>query len=144
MTVLCAYPLVGSGGCDILDVTHTHQSAIAKRGGAREVIETAALKHAKEEIRKLNEELEQRVTERTLELRAARAELARVERLTTMGQLAASITHEIAQPVSAMVTNGNSCLRWLNSATPDLAEAREAARRVASNGNRANEVFRSI
>jgi C4-dicarboxylate-specific signal transduction histidine kinase len=143
MTALCTYPLVGSGGCDVLDVTHTHQSAIANRGGAWEVIETAALKHAKEEIRKLNEELEQRVTERTLELRAARAELARVERLTTMGQLAASITHEIAQPVSAMVTNGNSCLRWLNSATPDLAEAREAWR-VASNGNRANEVFRSI
>ena len=109
MTVLCAYPLVGSGGCDVLDVTHTHQSAIAKRGGAREVIETAALKHAKEEIRKLNEELEQRVTERTLELRAARAELARVERLTTMGQLAASITHEIAQPVSAMVTAIRAC-----------------------------------
>jgi signal transduction histidine kinase len=144
MTVLCTYPLVGSGGCDVLDVTHTHQSAIAKRGGNWDVIETAALKNAKEEIRKLNEELEQRVTERTQALRAAQAELARVERLTTMGQLAASITHEIAQPVSAMVTNGNSCLRWLESAKPNLAEAREAARRVAQNGNRANEVFRSI
>jgi signal transduction histidine kinase len=144
MTVLCTYPLVGSGGCDVLDVAHTHQSAIAKRGGNWEVIETAAMKDAKEEIRKLNEELEQRVTERTRELRAAQAELARVERLTTIGQLAASITHEIAQPVSAMVTNGNSCLRWLENEQPDLAEAREAARRVAQNGNRANEVFRSI
>jgi hypothetical protein len=46
MTVLCTYPLVGSGGCDILDVTHTHQSAITKRGGNWEVIETAALKPA--------------------------------------------------------------------------------------------------
>jgi signal transduction histidine kinase len=144
MTVLCTYPLVGSAGCDVLDVTHTHQSAIAKRGGNWEVIETAALKYAKEEIRRLNEELEQRVVERTRELRVAQAELARVERLTTMSQLAASITHEIAQPVSAMVTSGSSCLLWLESAQPNLEEAREAARRVAENGSRVNEVFRSI
>jgi signal transduction histidine kinase len=144
MTVLCTYPLVGSGGNDILDVTHTHQSAIAKRGGDWAVIETAALKGAKEEIRKLNEELEQRVIERTRELRAAQAELARVERLTTIGQFAASITHEIAQPVSAMVTNCSSCLRWLDHDQPNLEEARAAARSVLRDGNRANEVFRSV
>jgi signal transduction histidine kinase len=144
MTVLCTYPLTGSGGCDILDVTHTHQSAIAKRAGTWEVIETAALKDAKEEIRKLNEELEQRVIERTRELRVAQAELARVERVTTMGQLAASITHEIAQPVAAMVTNCSSCLRWLESDRPNLEEARQAARSVLRDGNRASEVFRSV
>jgi signal transduction histidine kinase len=144
MTVLCTYPLVGSSGCDILDVTHTHQSAVTKRGGSWEVIETAALKDAKEEIRKLNEELEQRVVERTHELRVAQDELARAERLTTMGQMAASITHEIAQPISAMVADGSSCLRWLENTQPNLEEARDAARHMVLNGNRAADVFRSI
>jgi C4-dicarboxylate-specific signal transduction histidine kinase len=108
------------------------------------VIETAALKEAKEEIERLNEELEQRVIERTRELSAAQGELARVERLTTMGRLAASITHEIAQPISAMVTNADSCLRWLTNPVPDLDEARETVRAVVKDGQRAAEVFRSI
>jgi signal transduction histidine kinase len=144
MIVLCTYPLLGSAGCDILDVTHTHQSAIAKRGGNWEVIETAALKDAKEEIRKLNEELERRVNERTQELRRAQAEIARVERLTTMGEFAASIAHEIAQPLAAIATNGNACLNWLERKQPDLEGARAAARCVLQDGHRANEVLRSI
>jgi signal transduction histidine kinase len=144
MTVLCTYPLIGSGGCDVLDVAHTHQSAIAKRGGNWEVIETAGLKHAKEEIRKLNEELEQRVIERTRELRAAQAELARVERLTTIGQLAVSITHEIAQPVAAMVANSESGLLWLENAQPNLEQARETMKWIVQDGRRASDVFQSI
>jgi C4-dicarboxylate-specific signal transduction histidine kinase len=108
------------------------------------VIETAALKEAKEEIERLKEELEQRVIERTRELSVAQGELARVERLTTMGRLAASITHEIAQPISAMVTNANTCLRWLTNPIPDLDEARETVRAVVEDGRRAAEVFRSI
>ena len=93
---------------------------------------------------RLNEELEQRVVERTRELSLAQAQLARVERLTTTGRLAASITHEIAQPISAMVTNASSCLRWLTNPDPNLGEARDAVRRVVENGQRATEVFRGI
>ena len=144
MLVLCTYPLTGSTGSDILDVAHTHQCAVSRRGGNWEVMETAALKEAKEEIERLNEELEQRVIDRTHELSAAQGELARVERLTTMGRLAASITHEIAQPISAMVTNANTCLRWLTNPIPDLDEARETVRTVVEDGQRAAEVFRSI
>jgi signal transduction histidine kinase len=144
MIVLCTYPLTGSSGSDILDVAHTHQCAISRRGGNWEVIETAALKEAKEEIERLKEELEQRVIERTRELSVAQGELARVERLTTMGRLAASITHEIAQPISAMVTNASTCLRWLTNPIPDLDEARETVRAVVEDGRRAAEVFRSI
>jgi signal transduction histidine kinase len=144
MIVLCTYPLTGSSGSDILDVAHTHQCAVSRRGGNWEVIETAALKEAKEEIERLNEELEQRVIDRTRELGVAQGELARVERLTTMGRLAASITHEIAQPISAMVSNAESCLNWLTNPIPDLDHARESVQAVVEDGQRAADVFRSI
>jgi C4-dicarboxylate-specific signal transduction histidine kinase len=142
--VLCTYPLTGSTGSDILDVAHTHQCAVSRRSGTWEIIETAALKEAKEEIERLNEELEQRVIDRTRELGFAQAELERVARLTTVGQLATSITHEIAQPIAAMVTNADACMRWLTNRTPDLDEARGAIQRVIEDGHRAGEVFRSI
>jgi PAS domain S-box-containing protein len=77
-------------------------------------------------------------------LRNAQAELARVTRLTTMGELAASIAHEINQPLGAIVTNANACLRWLNRSRPDLYEAREAVSRIASDGMRAGDVIRGL
>src|SRR5262245_50166861 len=77
-------------------------------------------------------------------LSKAQAELAHVTRVTTMGELAASIAHEVNQPLSAIVNNGSACLRWLNGAEPDLDEAREAARRVVRDGNRAGEVITRI
>jgi C4-dicarboxylate-specific signal transduction histidine kinase len=58
-----------------------------------------------------------------------------------MGRLAASITHEIAQPISAMATNANSGLRWLTSPTPDIYEAREPAQAVIEDGQREVEVL---
>jgi PAS domain S-box-containing protein len=76
--------------------------------------------------------------------RKAQAELAHVARVTTMGELAASIAHEVNQPLSAIVNNGSACLRWLDCPAPDLDEAREAARRVIRDGSRAGEVITRI
>ena len=77
-------------------------------------------------------------------LRDAQADLARVTRLTTMGELVASIAHEINQPLAAVVTNANAGLRWLDRDTPDLDEIQEAFSCIVSDGNRAGEVIRSL
>jgi PAS domain S-box-containing protein len=74
----------------------------------------------------------------------AQAELARVARLTTMGELTASIAHEINQPLAAVITNGNAALRWLDRATPDLAEAIDALNGVVKEGKRASDVIGRI
>jgi PAS domain S-box-containing protein len=73
-------------------------------------------------------------------LRQTQAELAHVARVTTMGELAASIAHEVNQPLMGVVTNASASLRWLASDSPNLAEAREATRRIIRDGNRAGEV----
>jgi transcriptional regulator with GAF, ATPase, and Fis domain len=75
MTMLCNYPLAVSRAADVLDVTHTHQFTVARRKGSWEVLETAEIKQAKSEIKRLNEELEHRVVERTRELTAANEQL---------------------------------------------------------------------
>jgi C4-dicarboxylate-specific signal transduction histidine kinase len=77
-------------------------------------------------------------------LRAAQAQLSHMSRVTTMGQFAASIAHEINQPLTAVVTNGNACLRWLSGAVSDLDEARAAVRRIVTEGTRAGEVIGRI
>jgi C4-dicarboxylate-specific signal transduction histidine kinase len=77
-------------------------------------------------------------------LRRSQAHLAHVTRVLTMGEMAASIAHEINQPLSAIVNNGSACLRWLAGDSPNLDEAREAARRIVRDGNRAGEVMTRI
>jgi His Kinase A (phospho-acceptor) domain len=69
---------------------------------------------------------------------------ARQSLLVTMGQMAASIVHELNQPLAAIVANGNAGLRWLAKATPDLDEARAALKRVVSDGHRASQVIGTI
>ena len=77
-------------------------------------------------------------------LRIAQVELTHVTRVTTLGEMTASIAHEIKQPLAAVVTNGSACLRWLAGESPNLDEAREAAQRVIRDGNRANDVITRI
>jgi PAS domain S-box-containing protein len=74
-------------------------------------------------------------------LAEAQAELAHVARVTALGELTASIAHEISQPLAAVVTNANASLRWLAGDSPNLAEAREAIGRVARDGKRAGDVI---
>jgi len=87
--------------------------------------------------RKLAEE-ELRQTE--VSLREAQTELAHVSRVTTMGELAASIAHEVNQPLAGIVTNANAGLRWLAGELPNLNEAREAIRRIIRDANRTGDV----
>ena len=82
--------------------------------------------------------------ENELKLRQAEAELARVARLTMVGELTASIAHEVNQPLAAVVTNANAITRWLATVPPNLEEAREAVQRIARDGNRASEVIRRV
>jgi PAS domain S-box-containing protein len=77
-------------------------------------------------------------------LRDLQAELAHVTRVTTLGELTASIAHEVNQPLAAIVTNGEACLRWLARAVPDLDEVRAGVEFMINDGNRAAEVIRRI
>jgi C4-dicarboxylate-specific signal transduction histidine kinase len=165
MLALCTYPLPGTGAAEILDVMHTHQFALARRNKEWEVMETAELKQAKAEIQSLNNDLERRVLQRTSELttvnaelrrqmterlraeealRAAQAELFHVTRVTAMGELAASIAHEVTQPLTGIVTNGNACLHWLAGTPPKIEKARESVERIIRDSDRASEVINDI
>jgi C4-dicarboxylate-specific signal transduction histidine kinase len=113
-------------------------------------------------LRRARDELEVRVEERTLELReangallhqmaeqrrteealqATRSELTRVARITTIGELTASIAHEVNQPLAAVVANADACVAWLSHKDPNLAEARAAAERATQGATRASEVI---
>ena len=165
MLALCTYPLPGSAAAEILDVTRTHQFAIARRNKAWEMVETSELKQAKAEILRLNGDLERRVVERTreltasnLELRrqmserrraeeallAAQAELARVTRVTVVGELAASVAHEVTQPLTGIAANGTACMHWLAAAPPNIDRARTAVERIIRASARASEVIHDI
>jgi PAS domain S-box-containing protein len=77
-------------------------------------------------------------------LHAAQAELAHVSRLTIMGELTASLAHELNQPLAAVVTNGSACLRWLDRGEPNLEEAMSAVRRMIRDADRAADVIAHV
>ncbi|MEI9968239.1 MAG: DUF4118 domain-containing protein [Terracidiphilus sp.] len=101
---------------------------------------TAELKNANEAL--LNQIEEQRRTEEALQ--RTRTELARVVRITTIGELTASIAHEVNQPLAAVVANADACVAWLGHQSPNLVEAKAAAERTIQGATRASEVITRI
>jgi signal transduction histidine kinase/ligand-binding sensor domain-containing protein len=77
-------------------------------------------------------------------LRQAQADLARASRATSMGELTASLAHEVKQPIAAAITDANTCLRWLSRDQPDLEEVRAAASRIVQDGKRAGEIVNRV
>ncbi len=86
-------------------------------------------------------ELELKILERTAELHKAQTELAHAARVTTLGELTASIAHEVNQPLAAITANAQACLRFLDREKPDVGEARDALRHIVMDGNRASDVI---
>jgi C4-dicarboxylate-specific signal transduction histidine kinase len=115
---------------------------------------TESLRRARDDLRETVQELQrsnQALQTESLERkhaeearREAQAELARVSRVTTMGELTASLAHEVNQPIAAAVTNANTCLRWLTRDHPDLEEAREAASRIVKDATRAAGIISRV
>jgi len=113
-------------------IKHVHVVAHVVRGGSGGLEFVGALtditgrKHAEEALRQ------------------AQADLAHVSRVTTMGELTASLAHEVNQPITAAVTDANACLRWLTRDVPDVAEARAAATRIVKDAMRAADIVSRI
>jgi PAS domain S-box-containing protein len=108
----------------------------SKNEGVAFVLDLTERKRTEEELRR-----------REMDLRKAQAELAYVTRVTTMGELTASIAHEVTQPIAGVLTNSSSCLRWLAQMEQDsenLDEARKALQRIMRDGKRAGDVIARI
>jgi PAS domain S-box-containing protein len=89
-------------------------------------------------------EAEENLRESERRYREAQAELAHVTRVTTLGELTASIAHEVNQPLAGVVANAEACLGWLDRETPNLDEARRSVEWIIEDGNRAGEVIRRV
>ncbi|HEV7407460.1 MAG TPA: PAS domain S-box protein [Bradyrhizobium sp.] len=113
-------------------VLWVRENAKAVRSGAKQPIVLVACEDVTERKRAAEE------------LHEAQTELAHAIRLTTLGEMTASIAHEVNQPLAAVVTHAEACLRWLERETPDLDEVREAVESIIKDGKRAGEVIRRV
>ncbi len=126
---------------------------------------SSSMKKSEEALREAHDQLEIRVAERTTELRNSntelrriiqehdkaqqalmktQAELAHLSRVLSMGELTASIAHEISQPLTAVVTHGHACLEWLSADPPNVAKVRQTAESIIRDGTRAGTVLGRI
>jgi PAS domain S-box-containing protein len=123
------------------ELTHT------TREGRKIIVESRHVMMREADGRRLVLETNRDITERkraSESLRQAQADLEHVSRVTTMGELTASLAHEVNQPITAAVTNANTCVRWLTGDTPNIEEARDAAVRSAKDGTRAADIISRI
>jgi signal transduction histidine kinase len=135
------------------DIVETHLEIVYTEAKRREELErlvderTASLQVAVAQQIAANDRVLSEISQRKKteeSLRKAQDDLARISRITTMGELAATIAHEVNQPLSGILTNGNACLRWLagiESSSQNLEEAREAVERMIRDGKRAGDVI---
>ena len=105
---------------------------------------SSAKKKSEEALQEARDQLELKVTERTAALMQTQAELARLSRVLSMGELTASIAHEISQPLTAVVSNGDACLQWLSATPPNLEKARQSTEKIVQDGTRAGAVVSRI
>ena len=129
----------------VRDITERKQAEEALQG-SREELELRVQERTAE-LRQINEQLETEIADRKSAERVlfqTQMELARAVRVMTTGELAASIAHELNQPLTGVVTNGNACLRWLAAQPANLDEAREAVGRIIRDGNRASGVLARV
>lgn len=105
---------------------------------------SSAKKKSEEALQEARDQLEIKVSERTSALMQTQAEITRLSRALNMGEVTASIAHEINQPLTAVVTNGDACLQWLSTNPPNLEKARQSAEKIIQDGTRAGTVVGRI
>ena len=140
ITVACDRPDFPTETDQLLLSVAANQAATAFQS-ARLVHER---RRAEEALRQSRDRLEAQVVDRTSELRRTVAELAHVTRVTTLGELGASIAHEINQPLAAIVANAEASLNWLARAEPDVHLVRDALTDIVDDSHRAADVIRRI